>query len=72
MHCPPFGGCGKRHSLEPNLDRPRNWDIEGARTCPSALKRPIRSAELEVRPAPHSFGRFEQAKAPGGGGRFVA
>jgi len=32
---------------------------------PLALKRPIRSAELEVRPARHRFGRLEKAKALG-------
>jgi hypothetical protein len=33
---------------------------------PLKLKRPIRSAELEVRPAQHRFGRFEKSKALGG------
>jgi hypothetical protein len=31
-----------------------------------ALKRPIRSAELEVRPARHCFGRFEKSEGAGG------
>jgi hypothetical protein len=54
---------GLQESAPPDLDRilnRRRTGLEGPCAFPSALKRSIRSAELESVPPAHGFGRFEQ------------